>query len=78
MPDPEECSRGELLALVGAQARELEGLQAENARLRERLDRLERLLSRNSGNSSMPPSMDDLPGRAPLAGSADYRRGRQA
>jgi hypothetical protein len=47
-------------------------LRAENRRLRadgedlaERLARLERLISRNSGNSSMPPSLDDLPGRTP-------------
>src|SRR6266511_3858868 len=40
-------------------------LRAENAELRVRL---ERLVSRNSGNSSMPPSTDDLPGRTPPAG----------
>ena len=39
------------------------GLKAENAELRERLARLERLVSRNSGNSSMAPSGDDLPGK---------------
>ncbi len=33
-----------------------------------RVERLERLISRNSGNSSMPPSSDDLPGRRPPAG----------
>ena len=38
-------------------------LAGEVADLRERLARLERLVSRNSGNSSMPPSADDLPGR---------------
>jgi transposase len=36
---------------------------AEIAELRERVARLERALSRNSGNSSLPPSSDDLPGR---------------
>ena len=54
-------------------------LRAENGRLRvllgdkdariaeleERIARLERLISRNSGNSSMPPSADDLPGKKP-------------
>ena len=47
-------------------------LQAENAELKaqlaeqaEKIARLERLISRNSGNSSMPPSTDDLPGRTP-------------
>lgn len=38
---------------------------AEIAELRARVERLERALSRNSGNSSMPPSADDLPGRKP-------------
>ncbi len=33
------------------------------AELREKMARLERLVSRNSGNSSLPPSSDDGPGR---------------
>ncbi len=41
------------------------GLRAQNAGLAERVARLERLVSRNSGNSSMPPSTDDLPGKKP-------------
>jgi len=45
------------------------GLLAERdqliAGLQERVARLERLISRNSGNSSMPPSADDLAGRKP-------------
>jgi transposase len=41
------------------------GLRARNAELAERVARLERLVSRNSGNSSMPPSTDSLPGRKP-------------
>ena len=47
-------------------------LRAENAELKaqiaeqaEKIARLERLISRNSGNSSMPPSADDLPGKKP-------------
>jgi hypothetical protein len=63
----------------------IELLAAENARLAgqvadlaARVDRLERLASRNSGNSSMPPSADDLPGRMPprrtSAGSGKKRR----
>lgn len=35
------------------------------AELRQKVARLERLVTRNSGNSSMPPSADDLPGRKP-------------
>ena len=59
-------------AVIAAQARVIEALAAENARLAgqvaglaARVERLERLASRNSGNSSMPPSADDLPGRTP-------------
>jgi transposase len=59
-------------AVIAAQARVIEVLAAENARLAgqiaglaARVERLERLASRNSGNSSMPPSADDLPGRTP-------------
>jgi transposase len=57
-------------------------LRAENAELAGRLARLERARSRNSGNSSLPPSTDDvLPGRpAPRrrgAGAARRSRGKQ-
>ena len=41
----------------------IEELRAANARLAERVAALERAVGRNSGNSSMPPSTDDLPGR---------------
>ena len=41
------------------------GLRAQITELAERVARLERLISRNSGNSSMPPSTDDLPGKKP-------------
>jgi hypothetical protein len=40
-------------------------LRARTKELEERVARLERLISRNSGNSSMPPSSDDLPGKKP-------------
>src|SRR5690242_4593704 len=50
-------------------------LAAQNAALAERagelekrLVRLEHAASRNSGNSSLPPSLDDQPGRTPPAG----------
>ena len=52
-------ARGEDLQAENAE------LKAENAELRERLARLERLVSRNSGNSSMAPSGDDQPGKKP-------------
>ena len=43
--------------MIEAQAAAISELQA-------RVERLERLVSRNSGNSSFPPSMDAQPGRA--------------
>ncbi len=49
-----------LIEVLETRNGELAGRVAD---LEERLARLERLLSRNSGNSSMPPSADDLPGR---------------
>ena len=62
-------------ALQAASARlraENAELKAENAELKaqlaeqaDKIERLERLVSRNSGNSSMPPSSDDLPGKKP-------------
>jgi transposase len=67
-------------ALQEANAR----LRAENTELKaqiaeqaEKIARLERLISRNSGNSSMPPSTDDLPGKKPperRAGRAGIKR----
>jgi transposase len=61
----EQLSRQDLLGLL----RERDRLIAEQVRAIEELSakvaRLERLVSRNSGNSSMPPSADDLPGRKP-------------
>jgi len=49
---------GELREAVGAQADQI-------AALREQVARLARAQSRNSENSSMPPSSDDVPGRTP-------------
>jgi transposase len=52
-------------ALIAAQAEQIIVLEALVAALRKRLEAAERAGSRNSGNSSMPPSSDDLPGRKP-------------
>ena len=60
----------------GVPGDEVAALRAENGRLRMLLEdkdakiaeleaRVARLVSRNSGNSSMPPSTDDLPGKKP-------------
>ncbi|MCA1672615.1 MAG: DUF6444 domain-containing protein [Actinobacteria bacterium] len=65
-------SRDELIVVVyrqaariTAQAGQLAELMEANEALAGKLARLEHLLSRNSGNSSSPPSHDDDPGRTP-------------
>ena len=73
-------SRDELIVVVrrqagqiSAQAVQIAELMEANEALADRLARLEHLLSRNSGNSSNPPSKDDDPGKpAP----PDTQRGR--
>jgi transposase len=52
-------------ALIREQAERIAALEAVVADLREQLAAAARAGSRNSGNSSMPPSSDDLPGRKP-------------
>jgi transposase len=59
-------------------------LQRQLGELQATVARLERMVSRNSGNSSMPPSTDDLPGRKPpsrqqrrAAQRAARKRGKQ-
>ena len=54
----------------------LEDKDAKITELEERVARLERLISRNSGNSSMPPSSDDLPGRKPPRKQSPERKRR--
>ena len=65
-------------------ARLAESMEA-NEKLAAQLARLEHLLSRNSGNSSAPPSRDDDPGkpappqkRSARKGGAKRARGKQA
>jgi transposase len=52
-------------ALIREQAERIAALEAVVADLREQLAAAARAGARNSGNSSMPPSSDDLPGRKP-------------
>ena len=52
-------------------------LEALVVQLREQLDAALRAASRNSGNSSMPPSSDDLPGRR-LPGRKERRAAERA
>ena len=54
-------------ALIREQAERIATLEALVAELREQLEAAVPAGSRNSGNSSMPPSSDDLPGRRPSA-----------
>jgi len=72
VPAPEEMSRDELIALVGRQDGQITAMAGQIADLIEanevlaaKLARLEYLLSRNSKNSSSPPSKDDAPGKSP-------------
>jgi transposase len=62
---PEEPPADPRDALIRVQAERIAALEAMVADLREQLTAAERSGSRNSGNSSMPPSSDDLPGRKP-------------
>jgi transposase len=78
--DPRDALIREQAARLAEQDEQLAGhgeriaaLEALVAELREQLDAALRAVSRNSGNSSMPPSADDLPGRRPPA-----RRERRA
>jgi transposase len=85
---PEEMSRDELIVLVRRQdaqitamAGQIADLMAANETLAGRLARVEYLLSRNSGNSSLPPSQDDSPGRTspgkPPVDQPERVRGKQ-
>jgi hypothetical protein len=63
-PEPSEMPREPLVALVTMQTWQIEQLRVENSGPRAWV---EPLTSRNNGNSSMPPSIDDPPGRTPPA-----------
>jgi transposase len=93
---PEEMTRAELVSLareqgtrIAAQDRQIETMAAQmaglldaNETLQAAVDRLERLVTRNSGNSSMQPSADGAPGRRapkvkPKHGGGGRKRGKQ-
>ena len=63
--DPRDALIREQAVRLDAQAERIAALEAVVADLREQLSLSERAGSRNSGNSSMAPSSDDLPGRKP-------------
>jgi transposase len=87
VPGLEDMSRDELIVVAArqaeqlavqdrqiiAQAGQISQLMEANEVLAARLARLEHLLSRNSGNSSNPPSKDDDPGKPT---PPDKQRGR--
>ncbi len=79
---PLDAARDALIALLAAHnaalAARVAELEAANAELAARVARLERAASRNSGNSSLPPSLDDQPGRTPppAGGRRGKRKGR--
>jgi transposase len=81
--DPRDALIREQAQVIAAQAERIAALEALVGDLRERLAAAERAGSRNSGNSSMPPSSDDLPGRKPpgkqrrAAERAGNKRGKQ-
>jgi transposase len=62
---PRDALIREQAVRLDAQAERIAALEAVVADLREQLSSAERAGSRNSGNSSMAPSADDLPGRKP-------------
>lgn len=71
-----------MIGLVVAQAGQIVALAESNEQLRTaneelaaRLARVEHLLSRNSGNSSMPPSRDHDPGKTPPPPQKQSSRG---
>jgi transposase len=63
--DPRDALIRDQAGVIAAQAERIAALEAVVSGLREQLAAAERAGSRNSGNSSMPPSSDDLPGRRP-------------
>jgi len=80
--DPRDALIREQAAEIAGQAERITALEAMIADLREQLSSAVRAGSRNSGNSSMAPSSDDLPGRKPprkqrrAAERADKKRNR--
>ena len=71
--------RGVLIEILESRNAALEALVTD---LMERLAKVERAVSRNSGKSSMPPSADDLPGRTapetkPGRGNGKKKQGKQ-
>jgi transposase len=82
--DPRDALIREQAALIAGLSAQVTDLSAQIAELtalvrdpREQLDAARRAASGNSGNSSMPPSADDLPGRKAPAPRARPGGGRK-
>ena len=75
--DPRDALIREQAQVIATQAEKIAGLEAMVAGLREQLEAADCAGSRNSGNSSMPPSSDDLPGRKPRGSSGALLSGRR-
>jgi len=63
--DPRDALIREQAEQIAGHAERIAALESLVADLREQLESALRAVSRNSGNSSMPPSSDDQPGRKP-------------
>ena len=82
--DPRDAlirEQAERLALqdeqIAGQVERVAALEVLVADLRKQLEVALRAGLRNSGNSSMPPSSDDQPGRSRPGGSGGLRSGQQ-
>ncbi len=73
-PDCASCAARD--AVIAEQAEAITELRSDLTVLAREVAELRRKLGRNSGNSSMPPSADDLPGRKPPAPKPKRRGGR--
>ncbi len=73
-PDCASCAARD--AVIAEQAEAVGELRAGVAALAAEVRDLRRRLGRNSGNSSMAPSADDLPGRTPPEPKPKPRRGK--
>jgi transposase len=72
-PDCASCAARD--AVIAEQAAAIGELRADVVTLAAQVAELRRRLGRNSGNSSMAPSADDLPGRTPPPAKPERGRG---
>jgi hypothetical protein len=75
--DPRDALIREQTARPEAQVEQVAALEGLVADLPEQLEAAARASSRNSLNSSVPPSMDDRPGRRRQGSSGVQRSGRR-